>query len=136
MSPRSYLGRNSEPVDEGLIFDDVIGGVEVEANGVAKLMSLMQHEDDTRIASSLKVGAIKIHCPILQALHQWWLLCLRPFQDNVDEGLGLDCGSGDVANVEPVELEGPLRDAPVRVPILDNLAEGAVDTIDIGWWSK
>lgn len=62
--------------------------------------------------------------PILWVLHLWWLLCLHPFHEEVGEGLGLDRSSGDVANIEPVELEGPLRDAPGRIPIPDDLVEG------------
>lgn len=31
-SPCPYFGRDSKPVDKGLVFRDVIGGVEMEAN--------------------------------------------------------------------------------------------------------
>lgn len=35
-----YFGRDSKPIDKGLLFHDVIGGVEMEANGVMNLVFL------------------------------------------------------------------------------------------------
>jgi hypothetical protein len=49
---------------------------------------------------------------------------LSPFYDKVIKGLGLDRSSENVADVEPVELEGPFRDASGRIPVTDDLAKG------------
>lgn len=111
-----YFNHNSKPVDKGLIFHDVIGGVEMEANGITELMSLRQSEDDPRATSGLQIGTIKVHCPILWVLHQWWLLC-HPFCDEDGEGLRLDHGSGNIADVESVEFKGPLCNASGRVAV-------------------
>jgi hypothetical protein len=61
----SHLNYDSKPINEGLTYNDVGGGIDVEANGIAELVSLRRHEDDTHAASDLEVGAIKIHCPLL-----------------------------------------------------------------------
>jgi hypothetical protein len=44
-------------------------------------------EDDTRVASDLEVGAIKILSPVLRVFHWWWFLRFRPFHDKIGEGL-------------------------------------------------
>jgi hypothetical protein len=35
-----HLGRDPEPVDESLIFRDIVGGVKVEVDSIAELVSL------------------------------------------------------------------------------------------------
>jgi hypothetical protein len=49
-----YLNRDPEPIDEGLVFSDIVGGVKVETNGVIELVSLRRHEDDSRTALVLR----------------------------------------------------------------------------------
>lgn len=56
-----HLGRDLEPIDEGLISYYIVGGVKVEANGVAEFVSLMQRENNACVASCLEVGPTEIH---------------------------------------------------------------------------
>ena len=49
---------------------------------------------------------------------------LRPFRDKVDGHLRLDHCSGDVADVEFVEIEGPFCDALERILIAHDLTKG------------
>lgn len=95
----SYLGHDLEPIDEGLVFGDVGGGIKVETYSITELVSLRRCGDDSCIASGIEVGPIKINGPVFQVLYRCWFLCLYPFCDKVDEGLGLDGGCGDVADV-------------------------------------
>lgn len=60
---RSYFSRDPKSIDDGLILRHVIGGVEVEVDGVMELVSLRQHEDDSRVVASLDVRSVKIHGP-------------------------------------------------------------------------
>jgi hypothetical protein len=60
-----HLGRNPKLVDEGLVFGDMFGSVEVEADGIAEFMPLRRCEDDTLAASGLEVGSMEIHGPLL-----------------------------------------------------------------------
>jgi hypothetical protein len=50
-------------------------------------------------------------------------LGFHPFYNKVSQDLRLDHISRDVANVEFVELEGPLSDASERVTMADDFAE-------------
>jgi hypothetical protein len=84
-----YFGCDSKPIDKGLVFHDVISGVEMEVNGITELVSPRQSEDDPRAASGLQIGTIKVHRPILWVLHQRWLLCFHPFHDEDGEGHSL-----------------------------------------------
>jgi hypothetical protein len=53
--PYCYLGCNLKPVDKALVFGDVIGGVKMKADGVAKFVPLGRLENDAHSASSPEV---------------------------------------------------------------------------------
>jgi hypothetical protein len=55
-----------------------------------------------------------------------------PLCNEVAQGLELDCGPRNIANVEPVKLEGPFRDAHICVAIPNGLPRGAIDTTNTG----
>jgi hypothetical protein len=57
---RSHLAHHCcdpESVDEGLVFSNIVGGIEVEADSVVEFMSLRRCEVDTHVASYLEVGS-------------------------------------------------------------------------------
>jgi hypothetical protein len=39
-SSRSHLSHDSEPIDEGLVFGDIVRGIEVEIDSITELVSL------------------------------------------------------------------------------------------------
>lgn len=46
-----------------------------------------------------------------------------PFHDKVGQGLTLDRDPRDIANVESVELNGPIHDASAHIAVADDLAK-------------
>lgn len=76
--PHPHLTCDPELVDEGLIFSDIVGGVEVEVDGVVKLVFLRRCEDDTRTASCHEVGPIEVHGPVLRIFDWGRLMRLCP----------------------------------------------------------
>lgn len=101
---RPHLARDLECIDEGLVFNDIVGGVKVEADGIAELMALRRCEDDVNATSYFEVGSIEVHGPVLWILYRGRLLHLSPFCDEVGQGLGLDCSPGDVVDADPLSL--------------------------------
>lgn len=47
-----------------------------------------------------------------------------PFRDKVGQGLRLYGSPRDVANVESVELNGPIQDASAHIAVADDLTKG------------
>lgn len=45
-SPRPHFDGNPEPIDEGLILGDIVGGIEVEADGITEFMPLRRRENN------------------------------------------------------------------------------------------
>lgn len=83
-----HLGHDSGLIDEGLVFGNIIHGIEVEADGITELVSLGRHEDDICVASSLEIGAIEVHGPVLQVFNRGRFLHLSPLYDVIGQGLG------------------------------------------------
>lgn len=132
----SHLGRDSKSVDEGLIFCHVVGRVEVEEDGISELVPLRGREDDPCVAANLELGSVEVHGPVFRVLDRGWCLRFCPLCDKVGQGLRFDRSSGDVAEVEHIEFERPLHDAPRSVAVADDFTEGVVDTTATGWRSK
>jgi hypothetical protein len=77
-------------VDQGLIFNAIVGHFVVDLQDLFQVTPLRGDEEYACTYSFEVRGTFKVHLPVLWLLRRWWLLGLCPFRDEVCEDLGLD----------------------------------------------
>ena len=83
----AQFGGNSKTMDEGFIFHDVVGCLEVESDGVLHALSYQGDHDDPGPHARGHERPIKIQHLVFLIGRRWGRLYFGPFSDEVREDL-------------------------------------------------
>ena len=96
-----------EPMNERLVFSDIVGGGKVDLQCVFELVAFRRSEDNAGSQAGAHLGAVKMHPP-MGGVGRWWqILGLGPVDEEIGQCLRLDGGAGLVVDGVGSQLYGP-----------------------------
>src|SRR4051812_40623603 len=96
-----------EAVDEGFILGHVVGGSEVDLEGVLELITFRGVEDKAGTQTGPHLGAVEVHAPVCGVGWRWHELGLGPVDEEIGHRLGLDGGAWLVPDLVVGHGDGP-----------------------------
>lgn len=93
----------------------------MDLEGVAHLVPLGRHHDDTGSHSGEHLGSVKVHGLVVDIGFSRSLLGLGPLNQEVGHGLRFDHPVGHVLLLERKELDCQLGNSAHRIPIVDDV---------------
>ena len=81
-----FLGK-PEPVNECLVFSDVVGGGKMDLQHISELVAFGRGEDDVGSQTGAHLRTIKVHSPMGGGWRWWQVLGLDPINEDVGQCL-------------------------------------------------